>query len=106
MITRKLNSGLRGSNPSSWLGKPEHYHYAKPAKSIDRVDKKFTTRHAGLQDARLRLAALGSLSGFRLQRRRVRRLAARSAAPKSEARKARASASAAPKPAPLGADER
>ena len=24
-------SGLRGSNPSSWLGKPEHYHYAKPA---------------------------------------------------------------------------
>ena len=27
----RLNSGLRGSNPSSWLGKPEHYHYAKPA---------------------------------------------------------------------------
>jgi hypothetical protein len=27
-------SGLRGSNPSSWLGKPEHYHYAKPA-SVD-----------------------------------------------------------------------
>ena len=24
-------SGLRESNPSSWLGKPEHYHYAKPA---------------------------------------------------------------------------
>ena len=28
--SRKI-SGLRGSNPSSWLGKPEHYHYAKPA---------------------------------------------------------------------------
>jgi hypothetical protein len=26
-------SGLRESNPSSWLGKPEHYHYAKPARS-------------------------------------------------------------------------
>jgi hypothetical protein len=25
-------SGLRESNPSSWLGKPEHYHYAKPAR--------------------------------------------------------------------------
>src|SRR3954451_17979387 len=24
-------SGLRGSNPSNWLGKPGHYHYAKPA---------------------------------------------------------------------------
>src|SRR5204862_1849561 len=24
-------SGLRGSNPSDWLGKPGHYHYAKPA---------------------------------------------------------------------------
>ena len=24
-------SGLRESNPSGWLGKPEHYHYAKPA---------------------------------------------------------------------------
>ena len=24
-------SGLRESDPSSWLGKPEHYHYAKPA---------------------------------------------------------------------------
>ncbi len=28
-------SGLRESNPSSWLGKPEHYHYAKPAGSGD-----------------------------------------------------------------------
>ena len=25
-------SGLRESDPSSWLGKPEHYHYAKPAR--------------------------------------------------------------------------
>ncbi len=24
-------SGLRESNPSDWLGKPGHYHYAKPA---------------------------------------------------------------------------
>src|SRR5262245_35687833 len=28
---REIWSGLRESNPSSWLGKPEHYHYAKPA---------------------------------------------------------------------------
>ena len=28
-------SGLRGSNPSNWLGKPEHYHYAKPALSTN-----------------------------------------------------------------------
>jgi hypothetical protein len=27
-------SGLRESNPSSWLGKPEHYHYAKPADGV------------------------------------------------------------------------
>src|SRR5262245_40295063 len=27
----KVWSGLRGSNPSNWLGKPGHYHYAKPA---------------------------------------------------------------------------
>src|SRR4051812_36294095 len=27
----KKDSGLRGSNPSNWLGKPGHYHYAKPA---------------------------------------------------------------------------
>ena len=27
----ELDSGLRESNPSSSLGKPEHYHYAKPA---------------------------------------------------------------------------
>ena len=27
----RLDSGLRGSNPSNWLGKPGHYHYAKPA---------------------------------------------------------------------------
>ena len=26
-------SGLRGSNPSNWLGKPGHYHYAKPART-------------------------------------------------------------------------
>src|SRR5215831_15865863 len=26
-------SGLRESNPSSWLGKPEHYHYATPARA-------------------------------------------------------------------------
>ena len=26
-------SGLRGSNPSNWLGKPGHYHYAKPARA-------------------------------------------------------------------------
>lgn len=25
-------SGVRESNPPSWLGKPEHYHYANPAK--------------------------------------------------------------------------
>ena len=25
-------SGLRESNPSDWLGKPGHYHYAKPAR--------------------------------------------------------------------------
>ena len=24
-------SGVRESNPPSWLGKPEHYHYANPA---------------------------------------------------------------------------
>ena len=29
----KLDSGLRGSNPSNWLGKPGHYHYAKPARA-------------------------------------------------------------------------
>src|SRR5512144_3284123 len=29
-------SGLRGSNPSNWLGKPGHYHYAKPARKRDR----------------------------------------------------------------------
>ena len=28
----RLNSGLRESNPSDWLGKPGHYHYAKPAR--------------------------------------------------------------------------
>src|SRR5690349_22199711 len=28
---QKTWSGLRGSNPSDWLGKPGHYHYAKPA---------------------------------------------------------------------------
>src|SRR3954469_21527428 len=27
-------SGLRGSNPSNWLGKPGHYHYAKPARDV------------------------------------------------------------------------
>lgn len=27
----KVWSGLRESNPSDWLGKPGHYHYAKPA---------------------------------------------------------------------------
>src|SRR6516162_9469623 len=30
-------SGLRGSNPSSWLGKPEHYHYAKPASLMPEI---------------------------------------------------------------------
>ena len=29
---RERWSGLRGSNPSNWLGKPGHYHYAKPAR--------------------------------------------------------------------------
>ena len=24
--------GVRESNPPSWLGKPEHYHYANPAR--------------------------------------------------------------------------
>ena len=32
----RLDSGLRGSNPSNWLGKPGHYHYAKPARRDDR----------------------------------------------------------------------
>ncbi len=32
----RLDSGLRGSNPSNWLGKPGHYHYAKPARREDR----------------------------------------------------------------------
>lgn len=27
-------SGLRESNPSDWLGKPGHYHYAKPAHDV------------------------------------------------------------------------
>src|SRR4051794_23239311 len=31
--TKPSWSGLRGSNPSNWLGKPGHYHYAKPAPS-------------------------------------------------------------------------
>jgi hypothetical protein len=35
-------SGLRGSNPSNWLGKPEHYHYAKPAQTV-RVKADTTT---------------------------------------------------------------
>ena len=30
-VIEEVWSGLRESNPSSWLGKPEHYHYAKPA---------------------------------------------------------------------------
>jgi hypothetical protein len=33
----RLESGLRGSNPSNWLGKPGHYHYAKPAITSDRI---------------------------------------------------------------------
>ena len=28
-------SGVRESNPPSWLGKPEHYHYANPANGSD-----------------------------------------------------------------------
>ena len=27
-------SGGRESNPPSWLGKPEHYHYANPANRV------------------------------------------------------------------------
>ena len=30
-------SGVRESNPPSWLGKPEHYHYAKPARVTGRL---------------------------------------------------------------------
>lgn len=42
-------SGLRGSNPSNWLGKPGHYHYAKPAfRSAPRVSAPSTTARDAL----------------------------------------------------------
>ena len=53
-------SGLRESNPSDWLGKPGHYHYAKPALSgvfggsavpkphyIDDLNRKHSRRVSG-----------------------------------------------------------
>src|SRR5262245_45892541 len=47
---RKLSSGLRGSNPSSWLGKPEHYHYAKPARWVRlKADTTYVSRSVRLQ---------------------------------------------------------
>lgn len=38
-------SGLRESNPSDWLGKPGHYHYAKPAH--ERKERLHDTRLPG-----------------------------------------------------------
>src|SRR5687768_8287808 len=41
-------SGVRESNPPSWLGKPEHYHYANPAcpERAQRVEGPFGTQAA------------------------------------------------------------
>ena len=47
-------SGLRGSNPSNWLGKPGHYHYAKPAQCDDPIRLKVQGSRLKAQGLRLK----------------------------------------------------
>ena len=65
-------SGLRGSNPSNWLGKPEHYHYAKPARcDVRRCDSSTMPSTHSTSRSNQRRAPRRASAAIMLRRRRL-----------------------------------
>src|SRR6478672_8060895 len=63
-------SGLRGSNPSNWLGKPGHYHYAKPARpDLINLRREAQARSSEKRSQALRRKAPATKAGAGVRRR-------------------------------------